>query len=341
MLGAFRLPSGTVPSEWVVGAAMTDSAVSVVFLGTGAAAPSPIYYCKNWPACTICGSSDVRDDRVETGVMVESGGHRLLLDAGRGVARRFVELAWHKRLGAEINNGERPEDMPPLDVMALSHSHFDHWGSFEEFSKMHWRGHQGKPTEKEGRPFRIYAHRRTRAKLEAAGGALGKYAMPPTVEFVDCEAGTPYGVAENLQLVGYEVEHSNVDGCLAFLLTIEDASDRRTVFMVGDTDPLTDAEGHTESWAEEIRARAQRVDLLIVSAKSGWHDRRHGQMSVCDILGFFREAAPRRLVLLHFSHGLNMNHEEMLGALRETQAEMNWPSTIEVIIAYDGLSLSL
>jgi phosphoribosyl 1,2-cyclic phosphodiesterase len=319
--------------------AKTTDTARVLFLGTGGALPSPMYYCPTWPTCEICASPDSRDTRAETGILLEFKGRRTLIDAGRGVAGRFAELAWRKGPMAGIGHEENPWNAPPVDRMLLTHAHFDHWGSLEDFSKIYFRDWQKR--SEEARPFEVFTHEATRRALAAAGPALGKYGRPPRVQFSDCMPGTSNRVDDDLELASYEVQHSNLDGCLAFLVTLRVDSGTRRILMVGDADPMTDDRGVMTSWAERIVADSRGADLVIVSAKSGWNDRRRGQMSVHDILRVFAPAQPKRLALLHFSHAMGMNHAQMSAELGPTRSALGLPSTMEVILAYDGLSLSL
>ena len=87
-------------------------AAKLTFLGTGTSQGVPMIGCH----CDVCMSTDQRDKRLRSSVLVEYEGLTILVDAGPDFRQQM--------LAAEVSH---------LDAILLTHNHFDHNGGLYHF----------------------------------------------------------------------------------------------------------------------------------------------------------------------------------------------------------------
>lgn len=85
--------------------------MKITFLGTGTSTGVPEIGCK----CEVCNSSDPRDARLRTSVLVETAGERILLDCGPDFRQQVIGLPFAK-----------------IDGVLISHEHYDHVGGIDD-----------------------------------------------------------------------------------------------------------------------------------------------------------------------------------------------------------------
>jgi phosphoribosyl 1,2-cyclic phosphate phosphodiesterase len=83
----------------------------LTFLGTGTSQGVPIIGCR----CAVCTSPDPHDQRLRVSVLVETGGKRLLIDAGPDMRQQLLRAK-----------------VPDLDAVLLTHAHMDHIGGMDD-----------------------------------------------------------------------------------------------------------------------------------------------------------------------------------------------------------------
>jgi len=91
---------------------------SLLFLGTGASAGSPVIGC----SCPTCTSKDPKNHRLRTSVLLTLNDKQILIDAGPDI--RYQSL----RAGLKT-----------LDALFLTHTHYDHIGGVEELRIFNFR----------------------------------------------------------------------------------------------------------------------------------------------------------------------------------------------------------
>lgn len=89
----------------------TNSPVKVTFLGTGTSIGVPVITCD----CPVCMSTDQRDKRMRTSVMVEVNGLTLVIDCGPDFR--------HQMLRQQVMN---------LDAVIFTHEHRDHIAGLDD-----------------------------------------------------------------------------------------------------------------------------------------------------------------------------------------------------------------
>lgn len=81
------------------------------FLGTGTSTGVPVIGCK----CEVCQSSDLRDHRLRTSVLLETSTTRLLIDCGPDIRAQLLNVPFGK-----------------IDGVLLTHEHYDHVGGIDD-----------------------------------------------------------------------------------------------------------------------------------------------------------------------------------------------------------------
>lgn len=83
----------------------------VLFLGTGTSTGVPMLGCK----CSVCTSSDIRDNRLRSSIKIEIEDTNILIDCTPDVRTQFLSLPFKK-----------------IDALLITHEHFDHVGGIED-----------------------------------------------------------------------------------------------------------------------------------------------------------------------------------------------------------------
>jgi phosphoribosyl 1,2-cyclic phosphate phosphodiesterase len=89
--------------------------MTVHFLGTGTSTGNPEIGCR----CEVCQSSDPRDTRLRSSVMLEIEDKRILIDCGPDFRQQMLRLI-------------KKEYFTRIDAILLTHEHYDHVGGLDE-----------------------------------------------------------------------------------------------------------------------------------------------------------------------------------------------------------------
>ena len=96
---------------------MEERKTRLTFLGTGTSQGIPIIGCK----CAVCTSPDPRDKRFRSSAYVETGGARILIDAGPDFRSQMLR-----------------EDICHLDAILITHNHKDHTGGLDDLRSLNY-----------------------------------------------------------------------------------------------------------------------------------------------------------------------------------------------------------
>jgi phosphoribosyl 1,2-cyclic phosphate phosphodiesterase len=96
---------------------MSAAASSLLFLGTGTSVGVPVIGCD----CNVCRSTDPRDNRTRSSVLVSDGTTTLLVDSGPDLREQALR-----------------EKISAIDAVLYTHSHLDHVVGFDELRAFCW-----------------------------------------------------------------------------------------------------------------------------------------------------------------------------------------------------------
>ena len=273
--------------------------------------------------CDVCKSSDPRDKRLRSSVLVEYGGLKILVDAGPDFRQQMLRAG-----------------VTHLDAILLTHNHKDHTGGLDDIRAFNYL---------EGLPTEIYCERYVEESLRkeySYAFAEKKYPGAPEwrVHEIDSE---PFiirkpSVQERLIWVsgkGYE----HVDGGH---MDANDGKEIRVIpvrgmhytlpvlgYRFGDIAYCTDM----NSIAEEEFAKLEGLEHFIINCvKRGKHISHFSLEEALEIAG---KVGARHTWLTHLSHRLpcHASLSEELEAARETAMSAGLPGHTTVLPAYDGL----
>jgi phosphoribosyl 1,2-cyclic phosphate phosphodiesterase len=85
--------------------------MKITFLGTGTSQGIPVIAC----GCEVCTSSDPRDNRLRSSILVETGGKRIVVDCGPDFRQQMLR-----------------GDIRSIDAILVTHAHKDHLGGLDD-----------------------------------------------------------------------------------------------------------------------------------------------------------------------------------------------------------------
>lgn len=85
--------------------------MQITFLGTGTSGGVPLIGCQ----CRVCKSTDPRDKRLRTSILIETGELTITVDCGPDFRQQMLR-----------------EDVRHLDAILMTHQHKDHTGGFDD-----------------------------------------------------------------------------------------------------------------------------------------------------------------------------------------------------------------
>ena len=92
--------------------------MKVTFLGTGTSQGVPIITC----TCAVCSSTDPRDNRLRTSVLIETEHTNIVLDTGPDFRQQMLRENVHK-----------------VDAILFTHGHKDHTAGFDDIRGFNWK----------------------------------------------------------------------------------------------------------------------------------------------------------------------------------------------------------
>ncbi len=110
--------------------------IQLTFLGTGTSQGVPIIGCK----CSVCTSSDIKDKRLRSSVLIEHNSNKILIDAGPDFRQQLLR-----------------ENISDLDAILLTHEHKDHTGGLDDVRAINYLRRKAVP---------IYCENRVKESLE-------------------------------------------------------------------------------------------------------------------------------------------------------------------------------
>ena len=112
------------------------SNIEAVFLGSGTSQGVPVVACQ----CEVCCSSDEKDKRLRSSLLLKINGANFVIDAGPDFRQQMLRQ--------EVNS---------LRAILLTHEHVDHIFGLDDIRSFNW---------KQGRPTDIYAEKRVQEAIK-------------------------------------------------------------------------------------------------------------------------------------------------------------------------------
>lgn len=178
----------------------------LTFLGTGTSQGVPVISCD----CGVCTSSDDRDRRLRTSVMVEQGDMRVVIDAGPDFRQQMLR-----------------ENVRHIDGILLTHEHKDHIGGIDDVRAFNYTPHYQGAVD-------IYATERVQAVVRKDfdyAFSEERYPGAPLINLVTIDGDTPFmvkdvevtpikGVHYRMPVLGFRI------GGIAYLTDFNSLDDR-------------------------------------------------------------------------------------------------------------------
>ncbi len=233
--------------------------MKITFLGTGTSVGIPMIGC----LCEACQSSDPRDKRLRTGLMIENEGQRLIVD-----------------VSADFRQQALREKIDRLDALLITHCHADHVFGLDDVrpfnfkhgaiplyaSEITWRGLR-----------RVFSYI---FETTYVGGGLPQL-TPHTIngEFTVCGLTvTPFDVIHgNLVVTGFRFRPQKSDG-------------RNDIAFITDCNMIP----------EESLEKLRGLDMLIIDALGIKPHATHLHLE--QTLAYIADLKPRRALLTHMGH---------------------------------------
>ncbi len=91
--------------------------IKITVLGTGTSQGIPVVACD----CRVCQSTDPKDNRLRTAVMIETPHNNIIIDAGPDFRQQMLK-----------------ENVKKVDALLITHNHKDHTGGLDDVRAFNW-----------------------------------------------------------------------------------------------------------------------------------------------------------------------------------------------------------
>jgi phosphoribosyl 1,2-cyclic phosphate phosphodiesterase len=158
---------------------MEAKGMKITFLGTGTSQGVPVIAC----SCRICSSSDLKDKRYRSSVLIEIDNKALVIDTGPDFRSQML-----------ANHVQR------LDAVLFTHEHKDHVAGLDDIRPFNF---------KQQAPISVYASDRVEQAIKREFHyifAEKKYPGIPEITLHKIDLA-PFTLFENIQIIPIEVKH--------------------------------------------------------------------------------------------------------------------------------------
>jgi phosphoribosyl 1,2-cyclic phosphate phosphodiesterase len=152
--------------------------MKVTLLGTGTSQGVPVIACK----CDVCRSSDSKDKRLRSSIMVEDGETRIVVDAGPDFRQQMLQ-----------------HQVDYLDAILLTHEHADHIFGLDDIRSFNWLRKSA---------MDVYCEVRVQENLKNIFNyvfAINKYPGIPRMDLISVD-GNPFHIGE-IEVVPIRLYH--------------------------------------------------------------------------------------------------------------------------------------
>lgn len=236
------------------------------FLGTGASTGIPVIGCH----CSVCASRDAHNRRLRASGLIEIGGKKLVIDAGPDFRQQALL-----------------HQIDHLDVLFLTHSHYDHIGGIDEMRAYYFLGKK---------PVPCFSFPECLDEIKKRFGYLFDPAndmkgSPLAFHVLDTDYGT-----------------LDIEGIRVGFFSFRQGGMKVAGYRFGNFAYISDI----RDYDPEIFIALQGVQKLVISAIGSTPSAAH--FSVDEAVAFARQAGAHKTYLTHIGHDLE--HEAMSRTLQ-------------------------
>ena len=152
--------------------------MKITLLGTGTSQGIPVIACK----CDVCLSTDSKDKRLRSAVMIENGTTRIVVDAGPDFRQQMLQHNVHN-----------------LDAVLLTHEHADHIFGLDDIRSFNWSSRSA---------MHVYCEERVQLNLKKIFNyvfSLDNYPGIPRMDLITID-NKPFNIGE-IEIIAIRLHH--------------------------------------------------------------------------------------------------------------------------------------
>lgn len=240
----------------------------ITFLGTGTSQGIPMIGCN----CHVCKSTDPKDNRLRSSVLIEHQGFRLLIDCGPDFRQQMLR-----------------ENITDVDAILLTHQHKDHTGGLDDIRAFNYFRQSA---------FPIYCEERVQESLKMEYSyAFAEFKYPGVPEYeirtidekpFEITKVLPDGSSSSITITPIRLIH-----CKLPILG----------YRIGNLAYLTDGSILPESEYQKL----ENLEIFIINTIR--HAQHISHFSLSEALDIISRVGARQSYLTHLSHQIGTHQE--------------------------------